>query len=255
MPLIYEALGRATVAEVVQAAKDWTVAHRLSLFMLTTVLVELGGGVDVALNEPHVVIFELGPPKAYDGSPSTAFKLEAGSYIHRDDLKGSVVESQWSAPATAMREAIARECRDNPDVAGLVPVTFCLRGSPIAPNTSFPLCRPRVPEGRTVDARTRAALQQLIALLSPVINDGLVLSVPTDASQIVPDMGRLVQGRKSWVWRPPLHVGAKSLAEFLRWCELKYSDPGPSPSELVHRVPPVVAVPFNPKLRLVQVAV
>ena len=236
VPAIYNALGRATMAELIQATRDWSEAHRLGLFMLATTLVELGGGVDVALNAPHVVIFELGPPEKYDGSPAAAFTLEAASYSHRDDLMSSVAQAQWSTPVTALREATARKCEGEPGFAGLVPVTFCLRGSSIAPNTSFPLCRPRVPEGssRILDERTKAALEGLLAWVSPVINEGIVLRAPADADQIVPDIGKLVRGpgRKGpWGWTPPLDAGPNVLTKFLSWCEAKYGDRGPSPRE------------------------
>ncbi|PIL25676.1 hypothetical protein GSI_11426 [Ganoderma sinense ZZ0214-1] len=240
VPPIYAPLGRPTMAELMQAAKDWTEAHRLGLFMVATVLVELGGGVDVALTTPHVVVFELGPPEKYDGSPATAFTLEAASYSHRDELglKGSVgaaAASQWAAPTAALREATARMCRDNPDVAGLVPVTFCLRGSSIAPNTSFPLCRPHVlgSEGGVVDESTKKALEGVLVWVSPVINEGIVMRAPADADQIVPDIGKLVRGpgRRGWVWTPPLDIGAAALTEFLRWCEAKYPEASARPSD------------------------
>ena len=244
VPPIYEALGLAAMVELVQAAKAWTEAHKLSLFMISTVLAELGGGVDVALEHSHAVVFMLGPPKAYDGAPSTAFRLETMGYYHRDKLKGGPVEAQWSTAVVAHHEASARCYRDSSNVAGLVPVTFCLRGSPVAPHTSFPVCRPRVPGGRVVDERTKTTLRALPGLVTSMVNKGLVFRAPKDPDQIVPDTGRLVRGRKGWTWTPPEYVLAMGLAGFLWFCESRYGDSGPTESfTAYHQLWPYNLVP------------
>ncbi|KAI1791387.1 hypothetical protein LXA43DRAFT_1011323 [Ganoderma leucocontextum] len=215
VPPIYDILGRATMAELSQASKDWTEVHKLSLFMIATIAVELGGGVDAVLNAPQSVIFDLGPPTVYDGSPSTAFTLEAADFNHRDKV-GALTAPQWSPPAVAVRDTLAQRFRGanaHPDIVGVLPVTFCIGGAQLAAQTSLPLHR------GALDARTKAALENVTGICMGAINAGAVFRIPTDANRVVPDIGKLVLRGKNWTWTPPapsVSQASNLILEFLR---------------------------------------
>ena len=94
------------MAELLHESVVWLEAHRFTLTIIANVLVELGGGVDAALRAPHAVVFQLGPPRAYDGTPASAFALEGMRFGHRDKFGGiaGVTEPQWGSEMAMFRE-------------------------------------------------------------------------------------------------------------------------------------------------------
>ncbi|KAI1790517.1 hypothetical protein LXA43DRAFT_1015489 [Ganoderma leucocontextum] len=203
VPSIYSMLGHTTSIELLHAGLDWWGVHKLIFYMFATVLVELGGGVDDGLKAPRAVVFELGPPFAsgFDRSPSTRFTLKSMGFVHRDALDGCT-GPQWFDSSIAYRDSLGQFFRStipNPDAAGIIPVTFTFRDSTITAQTGLPLFRPR---GGAVDQRTKTVLKKLLEIGTVGINTGTVLRIPTNASQSVPDIGKLVREGKSWTWTP-----------------------------------------------------
>ncbi|KAI1790657.1 hypothetical protein LXA43DRAFT_1145460 [Ganoderma leucocontextum] len=202
VPPIYSMLGHATLAELAQAAEDWSKVHKLTLFMLSTVLVEIGGGVDVALNEPRAIIFDLEPPIACasDGTPSTTFTLKSMGFIHRDSLDRPTAahSAPWAIAYRASLGKLLRTASPYPDIVGLISVVFFFRDSMLAPQITLPLYRPR----GVADERTKTVLKKMIETCKVGINTGTVFRIPTDAGQTVPDIGKLVQQGKDWTWTP-----------------------------------------------------
>ena len=90
------------MAELLHQSGIWLEAHKFTLTIIAHALVEMKGGVDAALSGPHVVVFKLGPPRDYDGTPATAFTLESWSFNHRDKF-GGLSDPQWAAPMVALR--------------------------------------------------------------------------------------------------------------------------------------------------------
>ena len=241
------------MAELLHESVVWLDAHKFTLTMIANVLVELGGGVDAALRAPHAVVFQLGPPRAYDGTPASAFTLEGMRFGHRDKFGGvaGVTEPQWGSEMAMFRElatAILQETGADEVLCGVLPVTTFLRGAwETAPQTSFPLCRPQRRQGAAGDKetaadelereRTKAALRNLTRMCRGAINAGIVLRMPEDPHKVVPDMGKLVPERgKMWTWAAHMRSelgedGTRALfREFLRYYESD-GDPSSSPMD------------------------
>ncbi|PIL25672.1 hypothetical protein GSI_11422 [Ganoderma sinense ZZ0214-1] len=213
VPPIYASLGSAAVAELLHESGVWRQTHRLALTMIANALVELGGGVDTVLDTSHIVVFQLNPPKDYDGTPATAFTIESTSFAHRDDLeiRGDRLADPLSGNLATMAEVRKVAARvfqgagaDESVLVGVLPVTTLLRDAwETSPQTSFPLCRPRLGAGGVtlVDEGAKAALKKLTRMCMAAINAGIVLHIPEDPNQVVPDMGTIVRQGKSWVWK------------------------------------------------------
>ena len=198
------------MAEVSHASKEWAEVHKLTLFMMATVLVELrAGGAHAVLDAPQSIVFDLGPPRAdaYDGSPSTAFTLARVDIGHQASL-GGVTADQWSPPVVALRRVLAQSFRTanaHPDIVGVLPATFYIQDAQLAAQSNLPLHRrrPRIRAGgAALDDRTKKALYSLLGVCLGVINTGTVFRIPEDANQVVPDIGQLERRGKGWKWTP-----------------------------------------------------
>ena len=241
------------MAELLHQSGIWLEAHKFTLTIIAHALVEMKGGVDAALSGPHVVVFKLGPPRDYDGTPATAFTLESWSFNHRDKF-GGLSDPQWATPMVALRELAASVFQGagaDSVLAGLLPVTAYLRDAQeTSPQTSFPLCRPRLADGEVVDEPMKAILKNLTMMCAGAINAGLVLHMPEDPNQVLPDMGRIVPDGKLWTWTPRARSelmgtdGKRGLVdEFLRYYDWALS---PEPQDCFitcHRLWPYQSIP------------
>ncbi|KAM5541032.1 hypothetical protein V8D89_005343 [Ganoderma adspersum] len=188
VPPIYEILGHATMAELMQETL-------------------LGGGVDAALNRdtPRIVIFNLMPPGDYDGTPATAFALESVRLYDPHMARNAGSDPQWSPTMVAIREFAAMALQNagvDSVLAGMIPITACLRDTQWATSSQscFPLCRPQLAESEVLDAGTRGTLRNTIRMCTGAINAGIVFNIPDDPDKVVPDMGRVVLEGKNWNW-------------------------------------------------------
>ncbi|KAM5541033.1 hypothetical protein V8D89_005344 [Ganoderma adspersum] len=228
VPPIYAPLGYATMAELLHQSGAWIEAHRFTLTIIANALVELGGGVDAALNTPQVVAFKLGPPRNYDGTPASAFTLEGMWFDHRDKF-GGLTDPQWSPTMVTLRRLAARTFQEvNPDsiLCGVLPVATFLRDAwEISPQTCFPLCRPRLAAGEVLDEETKGILENLMRMCRGAINAGIVLHMPEDPNKAEPEFGKVVPRGRAWISAP--HVlselgeeAAQDLTlELLRYCD------------------------------------
>ncbi|PIL25667.1 hypothetical protein GSI_11417 [Ganoderma sinense ZZ0214-1] len=231
------------MAELLHESGRWFQAHRFTLTMIANALVELGGGVDVALNPdtPRVVIFNLGPPRAYDGTPATAFTLESLCLDNSRHASNAGADPLWSPEMVALRETAALTLQSagvDSVLAGMIPIIAYFPDAQwgTSPLTSFLLCRPQFAAGEVVDERMRGTLRNVMRMCTGGINAGVVLNMPEDPHKVVPDMGKVVLEGRSWTWTPhdravlvgppgPDGVPGRRLAyEFLR-----YFDPELSP--------------------------
>ncbi len=192
------------MAELLHESGIWLQAHRFTLTIIANALVELGGGVDAVLHAPRVVVFKLGPPRSYDGTPATAFTLEAMNFNHRDKF-GGLTDPQWTPAMITTRKHAAtayQEAGVGSVLVGMLPVTIHLRDVwETSAQTSFPLCRPWLPEGEVVDERKKALLKNLTKMCAWAIEAGIVFHMPEDPTQVVPDMGNIVLQGKDWTWK------------------------------------------------------
>lgn len=204
VPTVYESLGCATLAALAQAATDWTDAHKLSLFILASVIIDSYGGTDLVLNSRRAIIVDIGPPiHQSDSTPATALTLRSASLVDRDHY--ALAEPLWTTPSAVRHRnellQILRAASPHPDLMGLVPVMVRIECTKLYLMINLPLYRRRGGVG-PVDQRTKAELKKVMETCIDGINTGTVLRIPTDADQKMPDLGKLVQKGKSWMWTP-----------------------------------------------------
>ncbi|PIL25675.1 hypothetical protein GSI_11425 [Ganoderma sinense ZZ0214-1] len=203
VPAIYQVLGRATMPELMHETLLWLQTHMLSLTIIANALVDVGGGLDTALDPdaPHVIIFNLGPPRAYDGTPATAFTLESLSLDDPCHAHNVGPDPQWSHDMAALA---SRRAGVDSVLAGIIPITVCLRDAQweTSLQTALPLCRPQRAAGEVMDDDMRGMLRNVMRMCTGGINAGIVLHMPEDPQKTMPDMGKVVLEGRSWTWTP-----------------------------------------------------
>ena len=201
VPSIFSELGYKTVTELGRAAMDWIEIHKFNLFMQATAFIEIScGGAETALNVDQAVIFKIGPPELKpDGTPATSFAIKSLGLVYRDSAA-----PHWFPSAVAHRAARTQKllalCPDR-DLLGLAPISFCIQDAHVNLYMDMPLYRRRSAAG-AMDDDTALELKRLIYVCTTAMNTGTVLRIPVDASQKLPDLGRLVRQGRSWEWTP-----------------------------------------------------
>ena len=193
-----------TLSELTRAATAWTVAHKLSLFILATVLIDSYGGADLVLNSPRAIIFDIVPPIfESDGTPATTFTLKGVGFVHRDHYARA--EPLWTTQCIVSqrneRLQMLRAAQPHPDYIGVVPVIAYIEDTKCYLMMNLPLYRRHGGVG-PVDERTAGELKKVMETCTAGINTGTVLRIPTDPDQKMPELGKLEPKGKGWVWTP-----------------------------------------------------
>ncbi|KAM5542695.1 hypothetical protein V8D89_003656 [Ganoderma adspersum] len=194
---------------------EWVKLCRWCLFTLACALVQLEGGVDAVLGRQKVLVVYINPAHhtAHGGNPAAAFQLAQAALVERD--KEDFLRKHWmylqaNADLCGFSAAIALRCHRPPRPRAERRVHGPRREPPGRVHLSghafalFRLPLRHVASEDAADARTRAALEDLVRLMKRVFYMPFVFHRAEDPREPQPDLGFLEHtGRwgKTWRWK------------------------------------------------------
>ena len=200
------------------ALHDWIELRRWCLFTLACALVQLEGGVDAVLATQKILVVNLIPAHrdAHDGNPAMAFRLDAAALVDRACDDSDFLRENWAyiqanadlwgrASANALLDP-ERSC-ESPTPVGSLPIVYIVRRTNMVSGHAFaPFRLPlrHVASENPADARTRAALEDLVRLMKGVLCMPFVFRRAENPRELQPDWGfleRMGRRRKTWKWK------------------------------------------------------
>ncbi|KAM5542802.1 hypothetical protein V8D89_003763 [Ganoderma adspersum] len=234
-----EESGYAAPLSLVHAVREWRQIHSYTLDVIMHIALHTNGGVEHNLAAPHAMVFTLesvANDSDYSGHVSKAFRILGARISHRDDLV--CLREHWREDQVERRRrtlAALRNFTPNTALAGVIPITFMVRGTGAVLHRFTDVDRPlRHSVDAFPDPLTRLAFHDLDLSCRRAIALGIVFVCPNDATQIYPEAGVYShvgpsRNRKKWkkiskpaVWPDVLEpMMDESPSEFLSGMPLK----------------------------------
>ena len=203
--------GYTAPATVSAKVREWAETHRYALSIITNAAVHLARAPDEKLEDTLAsqramtfVIVPLGD-NPHEDNPSTAFRIVGSGFIGRDDeefLKDSWEDAQQYHRAEI--EEFQRQPEPSPAIAGLVLTCFFVNTIGLTILNDFPIYRVRTEQlfAPPLDVGSRFVLEETSRLCKSLMRTiKLVIREPQERGQLVPDVGTLVQSKKTWKWK------------------------------------------------------
>ena len=217
-------LGYVSSLSLINVLDEWIEIRRWCLFTLACALVQLAGGVDAVLEgapaspllaaQKALILHIVPEPRtAHGGNPALAFRLANASIVDRksdDFLRANWEDIEVKARFASVPVMVLTGAYDSDTLAapaGILPAVYMVHGTDIYNPQAFTLFHlPLRHVGGTLkdppDERTRAACEELVAIVKDIIHKPLVYMRADDWNQPEPDWGvyRLTgtQKKKGW---------------------------------------------------------
>ena len=221
-------IGYPSALSLQNALREWIEIRRWSLYTLTCALVQLAGGPEAVLaSQETALVLHVIPRHHSDGehsgNPAMAFRF--GRAAITDKSSDDYVRANWTSvqenvklvhDTSTVNFTLLSDTKwgttgcyelTSPAV-GTLPVVYVVHRTGVVHCHAFALFhRPlrHVQSQDVADARTRAALEELVRMMEEAISSILVYREPLGALQLEPD-GWICEAapgkrRKTWKWR------------------------------------------------------